>query len=357
MTEHSGNAFDKIRWIAATAVLLSHSFPLIGLPEPMVCGDSLGKLAVMVFFAVSGYLVCQSWDRDPNLLRFGQRRALRIMPGLVVATLVTTFGIGAFVTTLPLGAFATDRATWGYVASNALLVAGIDRVPGAFEHSSQPIFNGSLWTLRYEVTMYAVLALGALAVRLRAACLGLFVAGLAILAWLSWHGVEHYTLPMPGLWKIGLQFDAVRLVRLGTAFFCAASLYVMRHRITLSWRYALGLMIALGCCTGGPFGPVLLALTVPYVTLAAAFRSPAALRNAWENDLSYGIYVYAYPVQQMVSQYALAHGHRWLWSVGVSLLVTLGLAALSWKLVEQPALQYKPRRRKEPAAAPAPAAA
>lgn len=357
MTDHSGNAFDKIRWAAATAVLLSHSFPLIGLPEPMICGDSLGKLAVMVFFAVSGYLVCQSWDRDPNLLRFGQRRALRIMPGLVVATLVTTLGIGAIVTTLPLGDFVTDRATWGYVASNALLVAGVDRVPGAFEHSSQPIFNGSLWTLRYEVTMYAVLALGALAVRLRAACLALFVAGLATLAWLSWRGVDHYTLPMPGLWKIGLQFDAVRLVKLGTAFFCAASLYVMRHHVALRWRHALLLMIALGVGTGGPLGPVLLALTVPYVTLVAAFRSPAALRSAWDNDLSYGIYVYAYPVQQMVTQYALAHGHRWPWAFGVSLLVTLGLAALSWKLVEQPALQHKPHRRKEPAPAPAPAAA
>jgi peptidoglycan/LPS O-acetylase OafA/YrhL len=352
MKAHADNAFDKIRWIAATAVLLSHSFPLIGLPEPMICGDSLGKLAVMVFFAVSGYLVCQSWDRDPNLLRFTQRRALRIMPGLVVAVLVTTLGIGAIATTLPVGVFMTDRATWDYVASNALLVAGVERVPGTFVRSPETIFNGSLWTLRYEVAMYAILAFGARFVRLRDACVALFVAGLVALSWLSWRGVGHYSLPLPGLWKIGLQFDAVRLLKLGTTFFCAASLYVLRDRIVLRWRHAVVLVVVLTLGASSPFVNVLLALTVPYVTLVIALKSPPALRQAWSNDLSYGIYVYAYPVQQLVSQVAREHELGWPWAFGISLLATLVLAALSWKVVEQPALRHKPRRHLAMAAAP-----
>lgn len=346
MSSGADNTFDKIRWIAATAVLLSHSFPLLGLHEPMICGDSLGKLAVMVFFAVSGYLVCQSWDRDPSLLRFTQRRALRIMPGLVVAVLVTALGIGTIVTTLPAGAFLSDRQTWSYVASNSLLVAGVERLPGAYVHSPETIFNGSLWTLRYEVAMYAILALGARAVRLRASCLAIFVAGLAMLGTLTWHGITHYTLPLPGLWKIGLQFDAVRLLKLGTTFFCAASLYLLRDRVKLQWRYVLVLLVALGLGASGRFAGVLLALAVPYVTLVVAFKSPPALRHPWTNDLSYGIYVYAYPVQQMMSQFARAHGIGWPWTFAVSLLITLILAALSWKLVEQPALRHKPRRRR-----------
>lgn len=345
MSAHASNAFDKIRWVAATAVLVSHSFPLLGLPEPMICGDSLGKLAVMVFFAVSGYLICESWDRDPSLARFVQRRALRIMPGLVVAVLVTALGIGAIVTTLPAGAFLADRATWGYVASNASLVAGVERLPGVFDHSPQTIFNGSLWTLRYEVLMYAVLALSARAMRLRASCLAIFVAGLALLGWFSWRGIAHYTLPLPGLWKIGLQFDAVRLVKLGTAFFCASTLYALRAHIRLQWRYATVLLVALGLGAPGPLADVLLAITVPYVTLVVAFKSPSALLRPSANDLSYGIYVYAYPVQQMVSQFALGHGLGWSWAFTVSLATTLVLAALSWKLVEQPALRHKPRRR------------
>ena len=113
MTAHgSGNAFDFIRVVAALAVLYSHSFPLFGLPEPSHAGQTLGSLAVAIFFAVSGFLVCQSWLRDPDVYRFTLRRALRIMPGLIVAVAFTAFVAGALDTRLPLSEYFTARGTW-----------------------------------------------------------------------------------------------------------------------------------------------------------------------------------------------------------------------------------------------------
>ena len=72
---HPGNNFDAIRVVAATMVLYSHHFALTGQMEPSFFGiHSLGGLAVTIFFVLSGYLVNASWQRDPNLWRFGLRR-------------------------------------------------------------------------------------------------------------------------------------------------------------------------------------------------------------------------------------------------------------------------------------------
>jgi peptidoglycan/LPS O-acetylase OafA/YrhL len=323
----AGNAFDKLRWIAAMAVLCSHSFPLLGLEEPTLFGDSLGKLAVAIFFAMSGYLVCESWERDPHLSRFAQRRALRIMA-----------------TTMPVDTFLSHPGTRAYLVSNASLVSGVETVPGTFEHSPQSIFNGSLWTLRYEVSMYALLAFGAIAARLKVACPALFVVGFGLLLWFSFRGTSYLTLPIPGIWKIGLQFDAVRLVKLGTVFFGAACIYLLRHRVPLRRRYAALMVLALVVAPAGLVTSALLACAVPYVTLVIALRPPAALRGAAANDLSYGIYVYAYPVQQLVSEFAISRGFGWAFAFSASVIITLGLAALSWTFVERPALRLKPRR-------------
>ena len=86
------NNFDFIRLCAALCVVVSHQFALTGLPEPVILKThSLGGLGVLIFFTVSGFLVAQSWDSDPNIARFAARRLLRLWPGLAGLVLVTVF--------------------------------------------------------------------------------------------------------------------------------------------------------------------------------------------------------------------------------------------------------------------------
>ncbi len=347
--EHSANAFDFLRLCAALAVLFSHSYALFGLSEPEPVGSiTLGTVALYGFFAISGFLVCQSWDRDPDSLRFAIRRGLRIMPGLLVAVVVTTFLIGSLATTMSPRSYLASPEVWQYFVSNAGLVAGRETLPGVFATNPYPgAVNGSLWTLRYEVLMYALLAIGGLAARganQRWACVVTLAVLVAMGGMFFAANVNTYNLALPGLWRIGLEFDLVRLSMLGTIFFASSCLYLFRSKLVLSVPIALLLCIACALVPPGAFASILLWISVPYVTLVAAYRAPHFLSKVGKrSDLSYGIYIYAFPLQQLTIGLLAPVGMRWAATLIGSLLVTIVFATLSWHLVERPALDWKTR--------------
>jgi peptidoglycan/LPS O-acetylase OafA/YrhL len=347
--DHSNNAFDFLRVVAASAVLYSHSHALLGLPEPRpVAGYTLGTLAVFVFFAISGFLVSQSWDRDPNLQRFALRRALRILPGLIVAVSFTTFVIGPLMTDLPLPTYFLAAETWSYFTSNASLIVGRYTLPGVFKTNPFPnAVNGSLWTLRYEVLVYAVLAAFGMIVRrsrLRFLCLAfllVLVGGWCLGVGL---GLPENSLQLPFLWRIGLHFDWMRIAQLGTFFFGGACLYLFFSHARLSlWAAAL---LCAGCAMAPNafYATILLWLAVPYAVLVFAYRAPQFFRRFAKNvDLSYGIYIYAFPVQQVGSYLAVRAGAGWFPTLTMTFIATVLLASLSWHFVERPALAWKAR--------------
>src|SRR5262249_10328965 len=123
----------------------------------------LGLAGVFVFFAISGFLVTQSFEQTPNPLQFLAKRGLRIFPGLFIATVISAFVMGPLVTTLPLGSYLGRPEPYQYVVGNTLLDQTVHELP-AVRFSDNPVrleISGSLWTLRYEFLMYLmVLALG-----------------------------------------------------------------------------------------------------------------------------------------------------------------------------------------------------
>ena len=118
------NSFDLLRLVAAVMVLISHSFPLVGEAEPELAGVSLGGFGVIVFFAISGYLVTRSWAYDQRLTAFAAKRGLRLLPALAVCVLVTAYVIGP-VATMVSGSF--PNASW----SNSVASVGAARSSGA----------------------------------------------------------------------------------------------------------------------------------------------------------------------------------------------------------------------------------
>ena len=158
------SGFDLLRIVAASLVIVSHAFPLSGRFEPRVFGYealTYGTLGVAIFFAVSGYLVHQSWHRDANVKRFLTRRAARLFPALTVALLITVFALGPLVSSQSASDYLADSQTYRYLVGNLSLFLVEYDLPGVWLDQPTAAVNGPIWTLRLEFTAYVLLmALG-----------------------------------------------------------------------------------------------------------------------------------------------------------------------------------------------------
>jgi peptidoglycan/LPS O-acetylase OafA/YrhL len=338
------NNFDALRLVAAASVVFSHAFliaegtqehePLVWLTGRQ---SILGLAGVFVFFAISGFLVTQSWDETGNPGRFLAKRALRIFPGLVVALLVAAFVLAPFVTSLPLAAYFARPEPYRFVLGNALLDTTVHELPGVM-FVDNPVgleVNGTMWTLRYEFEMYLmVLTLGLLRLLNLPVALGLLGLGVACL--------ETGALKIFGTWGWLLGFFAAGMV-----------LYKLRHTRIFDWRVAL--LAAVGLVLSVPLRQFIALFPIfgCYLALWLALNQRLPVVPAARfGDLSYGIYIYGWPVEEAVVW--LHGGHAAWWQVfGVALPATAALAFLSWHLVERPALRLKPGRRRLPTPAAA----
>ena len=166
-TKHNpdrNNNFNLLRILAAAAVLVSHAYPISsgpGTPEPLdhVLGMSLGTLAVLSFFSISGYFISQSFHNSLGVIDFGIARILRIYPGLLTVLVLTVFCLGPIFTTSDLVTYFSDRQTLLYIPRNLILWRPQYELPGVFNDNAYPAaINGSLWTLIYEAGCYAMVA-------------------------------------------------------------------------------------------------------------------------------------------------------------------------------------------------------
>lgn len=334
------NNFNLIRVLAATAVLVSHAWPLslgAGTPEPLLAatGKALGTWAVEVFFILSGFLIAASFARRPNARDFLAARALRLFPGLLVSLLVVALVMGPAVTTLTPAAYLADPGVAAFVLRNLTLVFPLYTLPGVFEANPYPSVEGSIWTLVHEVICYmGVLAAGLLGAfrtpRRLLAALVLFAA-----LWLA------YELAGRGLHP---RIDALH--RLSLPFATGVLAFALRDRLPLA-AAGIPLLAALAfLLRGTPLAAPAATAALAYVLFWLAYV-PRGWLLAYNRlgDYSYGIYIYAFPLQGLAV---------WLWgpmtpaaNILLALPMTLACAVLSWHLVEAPALR---RLRRQSAA-------
>ncbi len=343
------NNFDALRVLAAISVIFSHSFLIAEgneAHEPLILltgrQSILGLAGVFVFFAISGFLVTQSWEETGAPLRYLAKRALRIFPGLIAALLLSAFVLAPLVTTLPLGDYLRRPEPYRYVLGNTMLSVQTHELPGVM-FVDNPVgleINGSLWTLRYEFMMYLmVMGLGLLRLINPWTCLGLLALGMAC--------IRFDALDMLGGWGWLLSFFAAGML-----------LYKLRSSRIFDGRIAL--LALLGLAASIPLRQFILLFPLfgCYLALWLALnRRLPRIPAARFGDLSYGLYIYGWPAEQAVI-WGLG-GHAAWWQVfGLGLPLAACLAFLSWHLVEKPALRLKPRaaRRAAPAPQIAPAA-
>lgn len=340
--ETRDNNFDFLRYLFACLVILFHAILFLHLPNTdditwrYTRGQQdTGSLAVDGFFVISGYLITASWLRCHNLPEFVQRRFLRIYPGFAAAVLLTIFVVA------PLGGATIPRFWFRLPTQDFVSVLWLqdvnDMLPNAFRHNPQRFFtNGALWTIRYEIVCYALVALlGAVTIlRRRALVLVLFLASLL------WH---NHVWNTPYIW--GMFSDFGRFPRLLCFFMAGMCAYLYRDRI----RYTPWLLLpALGLLAVIPFVWPLgwhwaLPFCFSYFVFYVAF-SPRLKLHHWarNGDYSYGVYLYGTAVLQLSLYY---FPHRWTpLPLGIfSCIAATGVAVLSWNWVEKPALKWKNR--------------
>lgn len=341
LSQGHDNNFSLIRVSAAYFVLFAHCFGLLLVREANVQHPTMfwiGEMAVNLFFAISGFLITQSYVRQGHLMRFLRARMLRLMPALIAAVSLAAFVIGPLMTTWSLHDYFRDAETWRYVYKNILLTKTMYVLPGVFESNpwhDPPAVNGSLWTLRFELCMYAIAAvIGCVGALRRPWKFHVFAA-----AFLVWYGL---VLFRPDVFGGGID-RSDQFVRIVIYFFWGAVLQVHADRVPMGSvsGAVTGAVLSLLAwwAHGTPLYECVLALAATWWLLYAAYV-PRGWIRAYNRvgDFSYGTYVYAFPIQQ--TWVALVPGITPMQLLALSVPVVALLAWLSWHGLEKPALEY-----------------
>lgn len=330
-----------MRLLFAALVLFSHSFELVDgdrSHEPLtrLLGTlSLGEVGVAGFFLISGYLIIQSLDRSASIQSYLRKRVLRIYPAFIAAFAVCIFIVGPLAGANP---FEQSNLDWLQQILHCALL-DMPQLPNAFDGLHQPLLNGSMWTIPYEFRCYILIAAaGYFLLRHRAVLLALAVV---LLALSPFHFEHRFAIQHFGNLADDIQLTAI--------FLWGAVFYAFRKEIVYRTGWAALAGIALLACL---FNLTTATLAVP--TLGAYFLfwlafSPTLLwahdvdRNV---DISYGLYLYAWPVQNLLIRWV--PGITALEVLAISAVVAVILGSLSWLLIEgpiklRPQLSYRPQ--------------
>ena len=341
--------FDFLRLFAALMVIYGHGWNLSTDGGPGFWGVPFARIGLDIFFSISGYMVTGSWLRTPDLRVFLQKRALRILPGLA-ACVTFWFLMGARLTRLPLMDYLTNHNALKYFGN--IILHPVLYLPGVFlglrEHGA---VNGSLWSLFPEALCYLTVPLFAvLALRPRMWALGLVGVAVGSLGLWLFYG---YDGPA---WVINATDVKYMLVQV-PFFFIGGLLRLLQDRVPDLYRadfailgYSLNWMVS---SWYGWWNIPIEWVTLPYMVITFGRGSMPVVRRAGRfGDLSYGMYLYAFPVQQVILGARPDFGYP----IIACMVLTVPLAFLSWHLVEAPALRWKPGARRDAVAAEAGAA-
>lgn len=346
--KRGNNNFDLIRLLAALSVMFGHSFGIKGDGNPewmlwLTHRESFGSLAVYGFFLISGMLVSASYVKQASAGRFALLRAARIWPAAIVCALVIGLVIGPAFTSLPLKTYFSDSGTLHWLLYNTSLLGPVGgMLPGVFPHNRAAAFvNATAWTLPVELECYVIVLLLGLAGLLssrRGMAAAMALLGIAFFHFTR-HPPSHITLGHFFTLPIAYSFYPVPF------FFLGMLLFAFREHVKIHGLPALVLFGAYAIWRFDGIGAWLLYPAFAYGLLwLAAWPRLFALRP--RHDYSYGIYLYGFVVQQVLT--ALFPAWNNYLNVAIAMPIAACVAAWSWHGVEKPVLAWAHHRTKQP---------
>lgn len=344
-TPARNHQFDLLRIIFATLVILAHAPELTDgsnsreiLSRLTHSNYSFGSFGVDGFFLLSAYLIVKSWQQKPKLIIFLRNRVLRIIPGYLVAALLSTLAVGLLAPGID---HFFRHLDFHFVKS--IVAIGSPSTPPVFPGKPDALaqVNGSLWTIQYEFRCYLMVALFGLCGLLHRRIFWLIGTVIAVAAMISpLRDICNWSLSLYPL--IG---DPTQIFRLTAVYFVGGCFFLYRDKIKFRPLFAiLALAVVLCVRIVNPahieFAIVLFGGYLMFYFGQLSLPSLGWMKNV--PDISYGIYVYGWPVISLWIWFR--HGSPWVTFV-VATVISFVLGWLSWHFVESPALSLKQRIR------------
>ncbi len=333
------NNFDLLRILFAWFVIVSHSYVLNGdgATDPLFVATNstflFSFIGVKGFFIISGYLIFKSMMVSTSIFEYLVKRVLRIFPALAVVLLITLATV-YFIYPSNLAPFFTNKEVYAYFLGNILLFKPHFFIPGIFSGLPSTAINGSLWTIEYEFFFYLFILLFffvrshkiflkiALAV-----VIGIFLMVRLLLY--NWTVQTHFFIPLEPLFDLGIYF------LMGSLLSCF-DFDAINYKLTI----ATALLIALIAAIYLGVGHTVVYVTLPFLVIYLGKQTSrvATFVHASIGDPSYGIYLYAFPLQQFIIY--------WFRPSTLMLFIASTIGAfifgyLSWILIEKKALALK----------------
>ena len=339
LIQHNNN-FNLLRLLGALLVIISHCYYVTGKnniePVSLITGGKLETSAfgLCIFFFISGYFVCKSAFESENGFYFVRKRIARIYPALILVVLLTVFLIGPLFTQLRFKDYFSDGDTWKYLYTLTGFrirtgLPGVFTEPGSF----MPGVNGSLWTISLELMLYTTLTFfllsGVIKNKKMFSAISLSLLLICILT------VSVFT---------SLDFFYVKYFYLSGIFFLGSFVYSSSPskktvKIILLSIILLYAVLYIANPTFIRFDFLLLILIALAAYLAGFYKGFVINLN---NDISYGLYILAYPIQQIIFRMT-GYNQSIATQLLLTLIVAIPLAFLSWRLIEKPAINFNRR--------------
>ena len=339
LEDRNKNNFDFLRVVAAICIAATHSFDLLGKHKEEYLVDLSGdkfefsQIGLSIFFTISGFLIIKSAATSASITNFVWKRLLRIQPMLVLVCSLSILIVGPIFTTLSTNAYFSSPDTWAYFR-NVMPIFGIQfSLPGVFTNLSDTGVNGSLWTLIVEERLYVIVGF-LLVFQSRNKVVYIVTVGLLNLIFLLHFVVFNETL---------LLYFNQHHIQYAMMFLNAGLMFHLRLPFrTHPFKFFVSALIAI--LVLAMLHPLIYfwIWVVPICILGFAHLK-LILNNAGKyGDFTYGIYIFAFPVQQIIiSEYGLLITPAQLFLS--SMFVCIPLAILSWHLLEKKCLLLKNR--------------
>lgn len=329
------NNLNIIRFIAAILVIYGHMFPIMGQYSYTIFNQATSTIGVEIFFIISGYLITKSFLSDKSIFCYIVKRFFRIIPGLLALCVVSIFIIGPIVSDYSFNDYFTQHFAEATIYLKNVLLYPIYSLPGVFTNNIYPgAVNGSLWTLPVEVAMYIIVPIIIIICgRNKGYKYGLIIAFIAILGANTYKLIYH---PMARLVIYGS--DAMSALNLVPYFFIGAIFTFDKIKKLLNLQIASLLLFATAMLNlSYPKVQIITVFVLAYFIFSLAFsNNPVFKKFGLKVDLSYGMYLYGFLVQQILVKYIGKYDLSVNIMFVLSTIISMGFAIGSWYIVEKP---------------------
>lgn len=341
------NNFDILHLLCALLVIVSHSYALVGLreSEPLLrlTGNMIASdIGLCGFFTISGYFILNSLVTSKNIFSYLGKRCLRIFPALAVCLVVVVVVCSLFYT--GDGSYWGQRETYSFIWRNLLLFPIQWDIPGVFSTNYASTVNGSLWTLAPQFTLYLLIIALFFVRKHRPIVVGLAVALLGLILTKNIVFADKFAHTDIMMLNVGLFMPFAQYFVTGIILQTRTRFRTTKERWIIIGICAI-MCVILMIINANVHAPIelkplmMLCVSVIFIMVGEMYWQPVSDAFKRVGDLSYGVYIYSFPIQQMIIASIPGITPRTIMTL--TIIVALPVAFASWRIIEKPALSMK----------------